>query len=462
MSAPGLDKLAPADPERALTDVAAGPAGRGRRAVRDVLWRYCVTLAGPIGSAVAQFGLSIVLLRTLSPNAFGAFSILLIASQFSTGVISALFCAPLPVLMAIDDSTLRARTLESLFASNRLVALLTVVVFAVFGRALDIEWGAALLFAAYAGVASLRWFARAYAYASEHALRTTASDVVYAGVLAAGVAYVALVPGAGLRAAFGALLVSAAAGMAPFGRSYLRTQFSRIRMAHLKAYRNVWREHSGWSLLGVLTTEATGNAHAYIVTLVMGAGALAPLAASALLIRPIAVVTNALSEFERARVARQIGDGDSAGSLSSLRGFRLALFAAWVGTVAVAVAVLALHPRLLFPPQYELNVLILGAGLWIAVGGVRALRQPDSVLLQAVGQFRLLALASVYSGVVSVLAVAVLVSVRGALWSIAGVLFGEALFAAWTWRRARAWKADRLASKRLNRAGAAAGPQEKK
>ncbi len=39
------------------------------------------------------------MLRVLSPAEFGVFTFLLVAAQFSWGIWSALFCAPLPVLL---------------------------------------------------------------------------------------------------------------------------------------------------------------------------------------------------------------------------------------------------------------------------------------------------------------------------------------------------------------------------
>ena len=64
------------------------------------LSRYALATIGPVGSAGAQFALSLVMLQRLDLGAFGAFSLLLVACQFSWGIWSALFCAPLPVLLA--------------------------------------------------------------------------------------------------------------------------------------------------------------------------------------------------------------------------------------------------------------------------------------------------------------------------------------------------------------------------
>lgn len=410
------------------------------------LTRYAMAAIGPIGSAGAQFALSLALLRTLPPDQFGVFSFLLVTSQFSAGLLGALFCAPLPVLVARRQPDRQPRMLSALFGANLVGAAFAFLVFGVLAARLGTSAVAVVLFAAYAAVSLLRWFARTYAYATGRPLRTMWSDLVYSGALLAGTA-IAFLKGSGtLDAAFGALLVGAAAGMLPFGAAHLRRQCAWTSFDVLRDYGVVWREHSSWSLLGVVTTEATANAHVYLVTALSGPSVFAPVAASALLIRPIQVAMNALMEFERAQMAAQIGDRRIAAAGASVRFFRLMLTAAWTVTAAAALLILAARPGLLFPSHYDLAALRLGAALWLGVAGIRLWRTPESALLQAAGAFKPLALASVASAGVSVAAVWALLSAFGVIWSIAGIGFGEAVFAWCTWRQARRWRIQAMAA----------------
>jgi O-antigen/teichoic acid export membrane protein len=178
------------------------------------------------------------------------------------------------------------------------------------------------------------------------------------------------------------------------------------------------------------------------VTLIFGPAAFAPIAASSLMIRPINVAMNALTEFERAQMARQIGGGHIDLAMASVRFFRFVLMAAWLATAAGIVALLYCAPRLIFPARYDFSFLVTGAALWMAVAGIRLLRTPDSALLQAAGAFRPLAFASVLSSGISIAAVFALLPVGGPLWSIAGIVFGETVFAGWIWRQARRWRDD--------------------
>lgn len=408
------------------------------------LLRYALAGIGPVGSAGAQFLLSVIMLRVLSTRDFGSFSFLLVATVLSWGVWSALLCAPLPVLLARADGAGRDTLRDCTFAANLAGALLFGLVFLALARTLGVPPLAAALFALYGAASLIRWFARAYAYAIGRQLRTTASDIVYSVSLIAGVGGVAWLHVAPLELSYAALAASAVLGLIPFGGDFLRRQFVQVRPSAIRHYPAIWREHSGWSLLGILTTEATANAHAYLVTAFTGPAAFAPIAASALMIRPIGVAQNALSEFERAQMARDLGRGDVAAAVASVRTFRIVLIVAWSVTGVLICALLVWAPRLIFPARYPLDFLVAGAVLWLLVAGARLVRAPESVLLQAAGEFRPLAMASVSSAGISIAAVAILLATVGPLWSIGGILLGEAMFAAVTWTQAHRWRRGAL------------------
>lgn len=236
------------------------------------------------------------------------------------------------------------------------------------------------------------------------------------------------------------LLLSAVVGILPLGRAYLATQFFGWRWSNLRSYGDTWRQHASWSLLGVATTEITANSQVYLVTALFGPAAFAPVAATALLIRPCNVAVNALSEFERAQMARSIGADDIAGARHAIVGFRGMLTVVWIATAVATAALLIFAPRLLFPAHYPLQSLVLGASLWLLVTAVRFARAPESSLLQAGGAFRPLAFASVVSCAFSLLGVLILLLAFGPIWSIMGTFIGEIVFAAWTWREARRWR----------------------
>ena len=102
------------------------------------LLRYGFASLGPIGSAGAQFLLSLILLHSSSPATFGSFSFLLVASQLTLGVSSALFCAPLLVLMTRPGDASRERAISAILAGNLLLAVAVGFVFIGLGRLLGL------------------------------------------------------------------------------------------------------------------------------------------------------------------------------------------------------------------------------------------------------------------------------------------------------------------------------------
>jgi hypothetical protein len=410
------------------------------------LLRYSLAIVGPFGSAAAQFALSFVLLRHVSQAAFGRFSFLIVASQLSTGVWSALFCAPLPILLSAAGGDARAASVRSVLTVSLGGAVVGFGAALALALALGDETRGALLFAAYAATNLLRWLARAHAYACGRPVRTTASDLAYSAALLAGTAIVALAGPGTTTPAYLALFAGTIAGLLPFGRTYLADQFLRASPAAARAYRPVWRDHARWSLFGVLTTEATANSHAYLVTLLLGPTAFAPVAASQLAIRPINVAVNALTEFERAQMAREIGAGRFDAAVAAVRLFRLVLMLTW-GAIGCGIVVLLWRaPHALFPRSYDLGALTTATALWMAVAIVRLARTPDNALMQAGGAFRPLAMASAWSSGISVAAVLALILAGGPILSILGILAGELLFALFIWRRSRLWLAHARAT----------------
>jgi hypothetical protein len=68
------------------------------------------------------------------------------------------------------------------------------------------------------------------------------------------------------------------------------------------------------------------------VTAIAGPGGFAAVAASTVLSKPGTVALNALSELERARMARLCGPGDRARLIATRRLFRAVALAAWLAT----------------------------------------------------------------------------------------------------------------------------------
>ena len=320
------------------------------------------------------------------------------------------------------------------------MTVLAFVAFLVIGVAMRLSTLDALLFGLFSAASLLRWLMRAYAYALGEPLRTAISDLTYSGSIFVGVGVITFFPAEALTTAYAFLLFGALIAMLPFGKRILRQQFALPTTSGIRGYRFMWRDHSRWALIGVITTEITGNAHAYVVTAVYGPSAFALLAAAAILVRPIGVIVNALSEFERPQMAMLLGAGNPAGGMRSIRAMRYVLLIAWFVNALAATLLMFTSPRLVFPLHYDLYELSIAAVLWTLIALVRVSRTPESTFLQAGGEFRWLAYASLIVCWFSMAMVILSIAAGGVVWSVLGILLGECALAVLIWRQARRLK----------------------
>lgn len=411
-------------------------AAPGRNLVRLVT-RYGLSASGPVCISLAHFVAAVVCLRTFPHAAFGLFSFALVVVPFCLSLSGALIGAP--AVIALRRSALTASELGTYLKANLAFTLLVACSVLLLMRLSRADWPLSALFAAYAGAMTMRWFARMLFYARGPALRVLVSDLCYSLVLLAGLF---LLRGLHLLTAMTAaelLLGAATIALLSFGTNYLVEQFDLSNLASIRGYGPVWRDLARWSGLGVVLTEMTVNAHAYLVTFLCGPAAFAPIAAGALFIRPVQLVLTAIPDRERYIMARQLGRGDHAGARHSVNQFRIAAGAVWLATVIVSAALLLWFPHVVLKRGYDPAQALTVLAFFAAITAARTFRTPESVLLQAAGQFRSLATASAAASLVSLGATFALLYLAGPVYSLAGVLAGELVVTARVLILSRSW-----------------------
>ena len=386
--------------------------------------RYFVAGIGPIALAGTNFAMSFAMLRLEEPGDFGVFTFLFVAAQFTIALSAALFGAPLQALPSSgrDPSGDDARAIVS---AATLAAVAAGPIFLTLGEMMGLPFFPAACYAFYAVMMILRWVGRSWCYATEQPLRTVASDLIYAGLTLGTFAVTAGLLGFEPdNACYSGLAAGAGGSLAVFGRRYAAMLLARSYRAVWAVYREIWHTQSRWALLGVATTEAAANAHVYLVTLLASGEAMAPIVAASLLLRPINVAQNALVDFERPQMARLIADGAAAELHRSTRLFLLVLLAVWLGAVSLAYVIVEYYPTLVFTAQYDLGEVRLAVGLWTLVSLLILLQVPLNVMLQAAGEFRALARATMWSSLVNVTGVAVVLALAGPVWTVAAMALG--------------------------------------
>jgi O-antigen/teichoic acid export membrane protein len=399
--------------------------------------RYGASACGPVAVSAAHFLASLIFLRNLPAHEFGLFSFVMVVVSFGMSLNVSLISVAITRALVTGEASTR----PICFQMNWLVC----GVFAGLLFAALLASGAPMLegamLALFAGVFTFRWFARCLAYVDGRMATAVQSDLSYSLLLVAGLGALALTRQISFTHGSEMLLAAAALALLPFGPDFFRTQLAALREGSLRDYLPIFRDLTRWSLIGVVLTEVTVNAHAYLVTFISGPGSFALLALGMLLMRPASLMQSALPDLERPAMSRAIAAGDFTGLSRIQRHFTGGLWAAWAANMLLCAALLAFFPMLLLKRGYGLPDVIEVAVISAAIMAIRTARTPLAVLLQAAGQFKQLASIGTISGAVSVAATLVLLLTLGPVASLGGIVLGELVILARVWRMARDWRA---------------------
>jgi len=401
--------------------------------------RYSLTAIGPIAVSAAHFAAAILFLHKLSPAEFGLFSFVFVVVPFAQSLSSGLLGAPL--LNAVGKQEDEAQATRAAFRDvNRLYCIAAGFVTGLLIWLSGAGVACAALLGIYGAAMAFRWFSRYSAYYGGHAAQSSVSDIVYSSMLLTGLGLLVASGQFSLEHTSAVLLGSALLALPPFGRAYLKQQllcgFSDFR----PIYKAVWRDVVRWSLMGVVLSEMTANAHAYLVTFAAGTHAFALLAAGGLLMRPLSLVLNALPERERPAMALCLSRGDAGGAYRMINEFRTAAAAVWLVTLGLSAVILLWFPHLVIRSGFDARSVVIVVAIWMGIGAARSVRAPDGAFLLAAGEFGPLARAGVTGGVVSLAATLALLLIFGPVMSLLGVFAGEAAMTLRVRALLRGWK----------------------
>jgi hypothetical protein len=409
-------------PTAPISGVRCGNSGRQR--LVQIAGRYSLSAIGPIAVSGAHFAASLMFLHRMTPREFGMFSFLLVVVPFCLSVSSGLLGAPL--LNAVGKPEPVAETRGAAFREvNRFYCLsagLLTGLLMYFSGAGNV---AAVLLGLYAVTMTFRWYSRYTAYNANLPVRAAASDFLYSATLVSGLLFLIFTDRFSLHRTSAVMLLSAALGVLPYGLDSLRNQFRRPMPDFLAVYAPIWRDITRWSLMGVVLSEMTANAHAYLVTFISGPHAFALLAVGSLMMRPLSLVLTALPDRERPVIALRLAAGDVPGALRTIREFRAVTFAIWLGTVLLSAAIVVWFPFLVIRDGFHAQSVIIGVAIWTMIVGARAVRAPEQAFLTAAGEFHPLARAGLAGSVVSLAGRALLLVLSGPVASLCGILGGE-------------------------------------
>ena len=418
----------------------APPGWRMPGGLLGTVLRYGASASGPVAVSAAHFLASLIFLHSLSAHEFGLFSFVMVVVSFGMSLDVSLISVPLTRNLARNLTMGETANTSTCFQMNWLICIgFAAALFAalVAGGA---PFQEALLLGLFAGVFTFRWFARCFAYVDDRMGAAVQSDITYSLFLIASLGILAIFGSVTFTRGSEMLLLSALAALLPFGLAFFRTQAAAL-YGNPKRYWPIFRDVTRWSLIGVILTELTVNAHAYFVTFISGPSAFAILALGMLLMRPASLMQSALPDLERPAMARAMAANDSAALSRIARHFTFGLGAAWVANILLCVALLAFFPALVVKKSYSMENVILVASICAFIMAIRALRTPLAVLLQAAGRFKELANIGAASAVVSLAATLALLLMAGPIASMGGIVLGELVIVARCYTGVRDWKA---------------------
>jgi hypothetical protein len=401
--------------------------------------RHALSAVGPIGVSGAHFVASLLLLRSLPSAEFGQFSFAIVAMALCLSVTNGLLVAPIssmPHPLSSAHSTDMGACLKSAIVFTIVLVLIVFVLMASSGASA----GSSVAFGAYGGTMALRLTARTYAYTHRRVRSVVLSDGIYSLSLLSGLMVLVAVHWVFLLPLSLVMMLAACCALIPFGRDFFGPLFEAIRTESLRTYGRIWRDMTRWSLAGVVTTEVTINAHAYLVTFICGSKAFALLAVGSLFMRPYSVVAAALPDQERPAMARSIAGGDPSRALRIAREFRVVIAGMWLPTLFAAGAILHWYPMLVTKKGYDKSDVIIVVAFWALITAVRGIRSADAVLLQAAREFRTLADAAAKSSIVTLVATLLLLLAFGPIASLGGILVGDVVMLVSIMVAVRRWR----------------------
>ncbi|MEV4934235.1 MULTISPECIES: polysaccharide biosynthesis protein [unclassified Sphingobium] len=420
---------------RAAENIATGRVQR----LGSLFGRFGLASLSSAIVSVSHLLIQLFSIHHLETAAIGTLAFLLVIIQFGYGLSNALVSTPYTIVVNQGDDV-DARSFDFFFPVNLMLAASQGLICAAIAWA-TASPSAALLFGLAGMLSLIRWFGRSNAYAHHTPARAARSDLAYAGTILAGL-LIAMRTGADMSAIGGMLVAASLIGLLPFGLAYLRRHFAMAPGHALGAYRPVWKEQSAWTLVGVLSTEATSNSHSYIVTLLAGPTAFAPIAVGMLFFRPVNVCITALTQLERPRLTRAVARGDHGAAIRSERVFMAALVLLWLATCAVAAIALYAFPGLILKPTLDHRLVMIAVGLCALLSLVQCVQTPMSVMTQARKAFRPLAAQSMRSCGVGLIAVTLIVLGTAPVFSIGGVVLSQLVMMLGIWRLDRKWRRD--------------------
>ncbi|GGD76665.1 hypothetical protein [Lacimicrobium alkaliphilum] len=384
-------------------------------------WHRSQSIIGTASLAVANLVFSLLLLRYGSAAEFGSFAMLQISQGLAFGVSNALLGAPL--LLFLKHPVHTDAGLRGFFAANLILILPCVLVQGAIALALGLQSSEAFWAMLMLCFGVIRWFGRHYCLSTQPE-STVNSDLTTSALMLSSAILLWSQEQVSLLSALQFCAVAQAVGVLALGKRHFGLLANSPFNPQWRHVRVGVKRQGRPAFVGALSLEATANGHSYLISLLAGPAAFAPIAAAALLFRPTLVLQGAMAMYERPLLVRGVFHSIYADVYQSYTQLRQWALLSWFANLLLVAALVVWGEHGLWR-QSEQSSMYLVLMLWSAIMLIRSVRLAPATLLQASDQFALLARICTLAAMFALPAVALLVVFSGAVSSLWALLVAE-------------------------------------
>jgi len=381
-------------------------------------------LAANMLLALVSFLLAYLLLRYAPAGHYGSFSFVMVLQAFGMALLNAVVASPLLILCNSTTTELAGtapRQVKGFFVIALGIATVLALLQACYLWLSTTDLLTTLTMAMAGWLQLLRWYGRCE-WQNRNVMVLLRSDLLFSFCSLLGVAMLWYFDTMSLSSIAVVLLLASLVALQPFAMGIL--DLLKVP-ADWQTTKSGFRQQGKPALFGVLTVEATANFHSYLVVLLSGAAAFAPIAAAMLFFRPLAVVLGSLQQSERPLLVRALTSNNFTQVRLLLRFLRRAAIGAFALNLLVIMLVYQFAPHWLWPDPSSRSAFSYAMAIWSLIALLRALRSPVSSQLQALDQFAPLARATYISAICTIPLVLLGWWWAGPVASLLGVLAGE-------------------------------------
>jgi O-antigen/teichoic acid export membrane protein len=390
--------------------------------IRRFAKRLVTMVGGEAMQSALHFSLNIVLLRTLAPQEYGVFALVMVLGGLSLTYVRALAAMPASIWIGLSRGRGAASAYDVTFGS---VALVLAAVIALIVAYILHSWlGAdALAGSAFVGLWSLRSYLRTAIFARGKVIPAVVGDTVFTlvgAVLTAALVWV----GAGneLQSSFALLALANGLGIVAMLITSRRSIRISLRRSVLRRYTNLWRQ-LGWSAVSVTAINFQGQGLALVVAVMAGPAIYAPIAAMLVMFTPLRLVDTAVANMMQPDLAYHAARQEHATVWRQAGVWTLIL---GCGSILYGTVMMLVLPQLNMRVFEGTSTRVMVSLVW-AIYAAAELRVMPKIILEVVGSLRTIALISGVSAMVGMTIVAALLVVAAPEWSLVGAVVSEVM-----------------------------------